>query len=247
MYLRRLSTTIILITMTAVAAMAYSIEEIPNVHLTDKTQYVSNPDGVLRQTTSTVSTEASPTFGSHRRRSSGSGGQLYRRQRHRRLCNGTVPPLGHRKEGQQQRRAGACHTEERKAVIRNGYGAEGILPDIICGRIIRDNMVPHFREGDYDGGMLSAVARIDSLLTPPVLWLSSNQNTRTTRSKKTTMHSTAIWLWQGPQPQSCCSMCFFSHSHRASKAVSTATTVLTKSNYCASAPHSSLSAWHCRH
>ena len=37
--------------MTAVAAMAYSIEEIPNVHLTDKTQYVSNPDGVLRQTT----------------------------------------------------------------------------------------------------------------------------------------------------------------------------------------------------
>lgn len=37
MYLRRLSTTIILITMTAVAAMAYSIEEIPNVHLTDKT------------------------------------------------------------------------------------------------------------------------------------------------------------------------------------------------------------------
>ena len=37
--------------MTAVAAMAYSIVEIPNVHLTDKTQYVSNPDGVLRQTT----------------------------------------------------------------------------------------------------------------------------------------------------------------------------------------------------
>ena len=37
--------------MTAVAAMAYSIEEIPNVHLTDKTQYVSNPDGVLRQAT----------------------------------------------------------------------------------------------------------------------------------------------------------------------------------------------------
>ena len=51
MYLRRLSTIIILITMTAVAAMAYSIEEIPNVHLTDKTQYVSNPDGVLRQAT----------------------------------------------------------------------------------------------------------------------------------------------------------------------------------------------------
>ena len=48
--------------MAAVAAMAYSIEEIPNVHLTDKTQYVSNPDGVLRQ-----ATEASPTFGSHRR------------------------------------------------------------------------------------------------------------------------------------------------------------------------------------
>ena len=29
---------------------------------------------------------------------------------------------------------------DRKAVIRTGYGTEGILPDVVCGRIIRNDM-----------------------------------------------------------------------------------------------------------
>lgn len=234
--------------MTAVAAMAYSIEEIPNVHLTDKTQYVSNPDGVLRQTT----VDSLNRSIAHIWQSSSAEvvAVVVNTIDGNDIDDYATALFRHWGIGKKDNNNGVLvlvSTEERKAVIRNGYGAEGILPDIICGRIIRDNMVPHFREGDYDGGMLSAVARIDSLLTTPVLWLSSNQNTRTTRSKKTTMHSMAICLWQAPLPQSCCSMCFFSHSHRASKAVSIATTVLTKSNYCTSAPHSSLSAWHCLH
>ena len=208
--------------MTAVAAMAYSIEEIPNVHLTDKTQYVSNPDGVLRQAT----VDSLNRSIAHIWQSSSAEvvAVVVNSIDGNDIDDYATALFRHWGIGKKDNNNGVLvlvSTEERKAVIRNGYGAEGILPDIICGRIIRDNMVPHFREGDYDGGMLSAVARIDSLLTTPG----------------------AV----AELPQSCCSMCFFSHSHRASKAVSTATTVLTKSNCCASAPHSSLSAWHCLH
>lgn len=37
--------------------------------------------------------------------------------------------------------------DERQVVIRTGRGMEGVLPDVICGRIIRDVIVPEFREG----------------------------------------------------------------------------------------------------
>lgn len=33
--------------------------------------------------------------------------------------------------------------------IATGYGAEGALPDILCGRIIDSRMMPHLQNGDY--------------------------------------------------------------------------------------------------
>ena len=57
--------------------------------------------------------------------------------------------------------------DRRKAVIRTGPGAEGILPDITAGRILRDEMFPRFREGDYEGGMLAAVQRVHDIVVNP--------------------------------------------------------------------------------
>lgn len=54
---------------------------------------------------------------------------------------------------------------DRKAVIRTGYGTEGILPDVVCGRIIRNEMAPRFREGDYDGGILAALQTMQAAMT----------------------------------------------------------------------------------
>ena len=56
-------------------------------------------------------------------------------------------------------------TGDRKAVIRTGYGAEGVLPDVIASNIIRHDMAPYFREGDYDGGVLAALGTMNSALT----------------------------------------------------------------------------------
>jgi uncharacterized protein len=50
--------------------------------------------------------------------------------------------------------------KEHKMRIEVGYGLEGDLPDIVAGRIVRDVMAPHFKRGDYDGGVSTAVDSI---------------------------------------------------------------------------------------
>ena len=49
---------------------------------------------------------------------------------------------------------------DRKMRIEVGYGLEPVLPDAVCGRIIRNIMAPRFREGNYYGGISEAIAAI---------------------------------------------------------------------------------------
>ena len=44
---------------------------------------------------------------------------------------------------------------------------EGVLPDALCGRIIRNVMAPHYRNGDYDGGTVAAVSAVADILSKP--------------------------------------------------------------------------------
>jgi len=57
--------------------------------------------------------------------------------------------------------------DDRAVQIRTGYGLEGVVPDIIAGRVIRDEIVPRFRNGDYDGGTLAAVKRLSAVILDP--------------------------------------------------------------------------------
>lgn len=56
-----------------------------------------------------------------------------------------------------------------KRVIRfhTGLGLEGILPDVICKRIQRDYMVPMFKEGKVDEGMLAGVGEVVKMIADP--------------------------------------------------------------------------------
>ncbi len=49
---------------------------------------------------------------------------------------------------------------DRKVRIEVGRGLEGDLPDITCGLIIRREILPRFRNGDYDGGVRAGVTAI---------------------------------------------------------------------------------------
>ena len=47
--------------------------------------------------------------------------------------------------------------DDRKVRIEVGYGLEGRLTDLTAGRIIRDRIVPEFRAGRFDQGVLNGV------------------------------------------------------------------------------------------
>jgi len=49
---------------------------------------------------------------------------------------------------------------DRKIRIEVGQGLEGPLPDAICNRIIRNEMAPGFRRGDYDAGITAGTDAI---------------------------------------------------------------------------------------
>ncbi len=49
---------------------------------------------------------------------------------------------------------------EQRARIEVGYGLEGALPDITAGRIIRNELAPAFRAGDYAAGLEAMAAAI---------------------------------------------------------------------------------------
>jgi uncharacterized protein len=48
--------------------------------------------------------------------------------------------------------------------IEVGYGLEGVLPDVIAKRIVADDIAPHFRQGDFYGGIVAGVTRIISVI-----------------------------------------------------------------------------------
>lgn len=44
---------------------------------------------------------------------------------------------------------------ERQVRIEVGYGLEGAVPDITAGKIISDNIIPEFKSGNYNQGILN--------------------------------------------------------------------------------------------
>ncbi len=159
--------TLLLMAVTTAFSAVHTVSDIPNVHLADSTRYTSNPDGIL--------TDAATRQIDN----------ILREVRHRTTAEGVVvvvddidtspddfatelfeqwvPGKGDRDNGFLL----LVSTAQRKATIRTGYGVEGVLPDVLCGRIIRNIMAPRFREGDYSGGTVAGVAAISQVLSTP--------------------------------------------------------------------------------
>jgi len=53
---------------------------------------------------------------------------------------------------------------DRRVRIEVGYGLEGALPDAIANRIITETITPHFKLGDYDGGVEAGVDQMISVI-----------------------------------------------------------------------------------
>lgn len=54
--------------------------------------------------------------------------------------------------------------DDHKLRIEVGYGLEGALPDVIAKRIVADDIAPHFKQGDFYGGIVAGMTRIMAVI-----------------------------------------------------------------------------------
>lgn len=58
----------------------------------------------------------------------------------------------------------AVAVNDHKIHIATGYGLEGVLPDIVVNRIIRNQITPNFKQGQYAQGLQAGVNEIERIL-----------------------------------------------------------------------------------
>lgn len=149
---------------TAADARPYSVEEIPNVQLSNRYNFTSNPDGILSQ--AAVARIDSICYD----------------LRHRGIAQTAVVAVAEIDSDDVFKFAyelfsswgvgsksnsgiGILLVEEAREIrFVTGYGVEGALPDAICKRIQMQYMLPYFRNGDYSSGMVAGVEAIRSVL-----------------------------------------------------------------------------------
>jgi uncharacterized protein len=163
--MRRFLFILTLLGALSLQAKEYTIQEIPMVHLQDRTRYVSNPDGILSE--SAVSTIDNILY--HLEQKTGiqtlvvvvtgiKGGD----------CFEFAYQLGKEKGvGQKGRDNGLVillSTDERCIQFATGYGLEGVLPDAICKRIQNRYMIEPFSKGDWNTGMVEGIRAVNSYL-----------------------------------------------------------------------------------
>jgi uncharacterized protein len=74
--------------------------------------------------------------------------------------------------------------------FHTGDGIEGVLTDATCKRIQRERMVPAFKEGNYDRGMLEGVAAAADVLNNPEVYASSEQ----LPSENIPLYNLTVWV-----------------------------------------------------
>lgn len=150
-------TTLLLASLQA-QEKVYTVDNLPNVRLQNKMKYVINPTGILSQA-------ACDSIDS----------MLYALEQQTGIETAVVavPSIGevscfdfsHQllnewgvgKKGKNNGLVILLVTDQRCIHFYTGYGLEGILPDAICKRIQTKYMLPYFKNGNWDAGMVAGV------------------------------------------------------------------------------------------
>lgn len=83
--------------------------------------------------------------------------------------------------------------DQRRTEFETGYGLEPILTDAICYRIGKQEIVPHFKNGDFGKGLIASVKKVKLFLENPeaVKEIYSNGITY----KEINHHSFGVWYY----------------------------------------------------
>ena len=160
-----LSLVILSLLCNILSAKEYKVEEIPLVHLQDRTRYVCNPDGIL--SAATVATIDSVLFALEEKTGIQTivavvtgieGGDCFQ------FAHTLGEKAGVGQKGRDNGLVVLLSTEERCIQFVTGYGLEGTLPDALCKRIQQRYMVEHFADDKWDEGMVAGIRALSGCL-----------------------------------------------------------------------------------
>ncbi len=155
----------LLCTWLCAAGRPYATEEIRNVQLADRMRFTSNPDGILSERA--VARIDSICYALRER-----GAAQVAVVAVDEIAGDDVFTYAHElfsKWGVGRREdsngVGILLVKDRREIrFVTGRGVEGVLPDALCKRIQTNYMLPAFREGDYDRGMVRGVEAVAAVL-----------------------------------------------------------------------------------
>lgn len=141
-----------------VTGKSYAVADVPNVRLADSRLYVSDPAHIL----SAAARDSINAILGHLEKTTGIESAVV-----------MLPSIGETDVfdfahslfrewgiGKKKTNNGLLFLfvmDQRKVRITTGYGIEGTMTDAMAKRIQTQQMVPHFRNSDWDGGMVAGV------------------------------------------------------------------------------------------
>ena len=85
--------------------------------------------------------------------------------------------------------------EEHSVYIYTGDGTEGVLTDALCGRIVRNVIIPRFRSGDYAGGIMEGVKNMAGIITSDETLVAPDVSSAAERSSEDDDISAATFIF----------------------------------------------------
>ncbi|MDO4948693.1 MAG: TPM domain-containing protein [Bacteroidales bacterium] len=140
------------------AQTAWTPDNLPMVHLMDRTKYVINPDGIL--TAAEVATMDAELYGLERKTGTQTVVVVVRHIEDDdpySFGQAVADKYGIGKRGTDNGLFVMLCTGDRSYTILTGDGLEGVLPDAICRRIQDRVMVPKLREGRWGEAMVATI------------------------------------------------------------------------------------------
>lgn len=146
-------------------AATYTVEEIPNVQVVDRTRYTANPDGILTDEAVRTIDFVCDTLrtGGYAEVAVVAVKEIASDD----VFSFAIDLFSKWGVGRAKGDNGlGILLVEGVHEIRfvTGDGLEGVLPDAICKRIQLQYMLPHFRQGDYSAGMVAGVEAVARVL-----------------------------------------------------------------------------------
>lgn len=141
----------------------YTVETIPNPKTQDANAYVSNPDGILKQeTVSRINVLLDSLEAQNGSEVAVVAVNSIGYEEIKPFATALFKTWGIGKSQNNNGLLVLFVLDQRKVTFETGYGLEGVLPDAICKRIQTQTMIPEFKNGNYDAGMLAGVERMVS-------------------------------------------------------------------------------------